>query len=347
MVIFSTITYAQKPINSIGLSAYYGYIFVHSPQVQKTEGARPRGVSVDWIWQLIDEKTWNTCNCYPRMGLSVSYFNFDNEYLGYGITPSYFIEPSFRIYKQLQFALRGSLGLSYLSNPYDPVTNPNNQSYSLPITGFLGISGGINLKITSRLNFSTAANFYHLSNGGISDPNKGIDWPTIRVGLDYALTNTEIPRREKIKKDYSKIPIRKEVYALLSGRNAANGEKTKYLIYGIGAGISKQVSGINALVAGIEWHHDLAAEEILKQQSKLAYDGRFGGLLGGNEFILGQFLFSQQLGYYWYTNNPDYPSFYQRYGLIYRTNNHLGLGINFKAHAEHAHFLDARVVWSF
>lgn len=162
---------------------HYGFIIAHSIAVQNTAGSHPRGVEVEFFKQRVDTASWTLCHCYPAKGWNFSYFDFDNTVLGNGFSVSYFLEPSYRISKRAEFRFRGNIGFSYLTNPYHIQQNPANLSYSSHISGYvqLGVSG--RYKIGRQWLALLGAQYQHLSNGGLKEPNKGINWPTISVGV--------------------------------------------------------------------------------------------------------------------------------------------------------------------
>lgn len=344
-----TICNAQvpKPALGLGLNAHYGFIFAHSQNIQNSDQSRPFGLDIDMAWQLLDEKTWKTCRCFPRMGFSATWFNYDNSVLGHSFNGIYFIEPAFVLGKGLQLGIKGSLGLSYLSNPYDAGSNPNNLSYSMPFAGYIGLSLGFHFPIMPTWEGSLFANYFHISNGGIKDPNKGIDWPTLSGGIAYKIRAQPLPQWKKSKTEKIETTPQVSVYGLLASRIVAVGDKERYLIYGFGLQMSRQISSLNELCVGAEWHTDLALGEHLRRQNRTEPDPSFGGLLLGHGFLLGRFVFSQHIGFYVYRPVRDFDRLYHRYGLMYNAGRHWQTGINFKAHAQYAHFMDFRLGYLF
>jgi hypothetical protein len=338
----------QTSIFSAGINAQYGMILVHSVKIQNTAGARPRGIQLEATWQKIGQQTWDNCYCYPHMGFSLTWFDYNNKILGQGVSTSYFIEPSFRLYRGFEISLKGQLGLSWLSNPYDKDANPNNMSYSLPVTGYVGVGLGTYISIGEKVRLKIFGNYLHVSNGGIRDPNKGIDWPTVGIGLNYVFNPTKIPVREKTTgRNFKGKKPRIDVFGFATVRLAEIGEKRQYLIYGAGATISKQVGILSAITGGVEWHDDEAERELQRRHNRSDLDYRFAGIAVGHEFLLGKFIFSQQLGTYLYKNTPDFPNYYHRWGLVFRSSQHFSYGVNLKAYSHHVHFLDFRTVYSF
>ena len=72
-----------------------------------------------------------------------------------------------------------------------------------------------------------------------------------------------------------------------------------------------------------------------------------GAVLVGHEFLLGKFIFSQRVGIYLYDESPYYDAWFHCWGIQYRANKYLGVGLNLKAHKHVAEYIDLRVVYSF
>ena len=97
---------SKKNIFSVALGVQYGFVFAHTESVQNTKGSYPYGVELLLSWQRNDQKTWDLCNCYPRKGLLLAYYNYDNDILGSGVASAYFIEPTYRLTKNFFPLLR-------------------------------------------------------------------------------------------------------------------------------------------------------------------------------------------------------------------------------------------------
>ena len=120
-----------------------------------------------------------------RKGLLLAYYNYDNEVLGKGFTGAYFLEPTYRIGKNIFFSFRTAAGLSYLNSPFDSITNPNNRSYSTNINVYLLVGLGLWFRLGDHWLVNPSINYNHESNGGMKQPNSGINWPTAGLTLSY------------------------------------------------------------------------------------------------------------------------------------------------------------------
>lgn len=352
LIFFCTYLQAQvatteRSLFSVGLSAHRGFIFAHSQDVQNTAGSYPWGIQLDLNWHKRNQKTWDECYCYPRTGFQIQYFNYDNAILGQSVHVNAYIEPYFNFRQRFQLSLKGMAGAAYLTNPFHPQRNPTNMSYSLPVSGFVALALGAHARMSNRMMIHAYANYNHISNGGIKDPNKGINWPTVSLGFDYALEDIQFPQREKTNnKNFKHKPLRYDVGTYISSKTVKAGEKARWPIYGFFASASKQVSMINALSAGTEIWADHALEERLKRD--LSDDSYIrSGVYIGNEFLMGRFILSQHIGLYLYSPTTYFDALYQRYGLLYRATKHSGVGVNVLAHRQVANFLDFRYAYTF
>ncbi|TAE04652.1 MAG: acyloxyacyl hydrolase, partial [Bacteroidetes bacterium] len=318
-----------------------GSIFAHSKSVENTAGSRPFGVEANAIWQKISQRVWDNCHCTPKTGISLSYYNYDNRYLGHSVNVGYFLEPNFRLAKRWELSLRGTFGLSYLTNPHHPIKNPRNQSYSLPISVYLLAGIGNHIKIDDKWRVGAFLNYQHISNGGLKDPNKGINWITSSLSVLYTPNPIDIPKRERAKFE-QKTPIDITLSALFTTKTAQVGDKRRHLIVGLQGEASKQIGRLSALSVALEGYHDASVARRLSDNHVEGNGWRVGALVG-HQFILGKFRFSQQIGYYLYQHNPYFDAWYHRWGIVYYLRPKWSIGFNMKAHRHIANFVDFRI----
>jgi hypothetical protein len=331
---------------SLGLAAHYGFIFAHSADVENTRGARPVGLHIDLVWQRFDQRSWETCACYPRHGISLNYFDYDNTVLGRGLHAAYFLEPTFRLGASTSLSVRGAVGLSYLTNPYDPVRNPGNQSYSMPLSAYLSLGAGVLQRFSDRWAAQLQASYLHTSNGGIQEPNKGINWPTLSLGVQYTPCPLPVPDRPlPPRRRYRDAPWTYELGTFLTTRTVGVGGKERFFIGGLNATMSRPIGRIHAWTITAEGAWDGVRRERFRQDQYPGGSPWWVGALTGHEFLLGKYRFGQQLGGYLYQDAPYYSRLYHRWYLVRRFGSAIHAGIGLKAHAQVANFLDFRAYY--
>jgi|AntAceMinimDraft_17_1070374.scaffolds.fasta_scaffold19546_2 hypothetical protein len=331
----------------LGIKQHYGFIILHTKAISQLKGSYPWAIEADFSWHLVGKKVWEAYHFYPRIGFFVSYFNFDNSsILGSGWSVIGYTEPFFMSHKKINFSIKGGAGLSYLTNPYDEIDNPDNLSYCLPLGGFVILNFGLNYRINQKLNLNIAATYNHISNGGVKQPNKGINFPTLTAGIDYTFNPVEFKKRPKIKLGNTDT-IKKRIDFILFGTTKAIGTESKrYPVFGACVKVSKRIKRLSALTIGAEWIVNDYLKQIIKKNNG-DDDHQRASVLLGHEFLMGKFIFSQQLGIYVYIPFRDNDPVYQRYGLAYRITDRMYAGINIKAHRHVADFTDIRIGFCF
>lgn len=336
-----------KAIKSYQASLHSGFIFAHSKEVQYTKGSRPRGIELSMTWQKNDERTWSLCNCFPQHGIIVAYYHFDNAVLGKGLQAAYLLEPWYKINNNNYASLKSAAGVAYLSNPYDPVENPSNQSYSTPLSVYLLLGVGWWHRITDEFWVAPHVQYQHTSNGGLNIPNKGINWPT--ASLTFSYRSKPLPVQTFSRSawhDEKNIRLDFGVFGISNREGGKpDGKSDRFLVAGVMWQAVKQIGRINNVSAGTEFNYDGKLGSRMQREAISGKPFQFG-ILVGHEFVLGRFLFSQRLGIYLYQAGNFFDLLYHRWGLLYRFNNRWAAGFNLKAHRHEADYTDMRIVYS-
>jgi len=335
-----------KPVKRYGLKIHQGFVLIHSRELRPIRNSYPTGLELDLAWQKVSQKAWESCLCYPKTGIALTIWDYDNpEVLGSGVTGMFYLEPVFGARHRISFSIRAAFGLSYQNKPYHETKNPNNLSYSTYVAFPLQLGGSMHIRLKPKWYLDITAVYNHFSNGGIQEPNKGINWPTAAVGVGYFLSRPDFKAR--VKKNWREDhppETRLDVNVFLAYKEPVS--KLYLFSPGLEVKWSRQIARINAITVGAEWMYD-NGDRFEMEEAGLSESPHKAGIAIGHEFLLGDFLFSQQFGYYFYKPFKDGQVVYQRYGLVHRTTPWLSLGIGLKAHGHVADFLDFRVGYTF
>ncbi len=346
---YSFSQYSSDSLNSVklvGLKIHKGTVLIHSRELRPIEDSYPTGIELDLAWHKISQKAWESCMCYPKLGIALTYWGYDNkEILGQGITGLFYFEPVFNTSGRVNYSLRAGLGLSYQNSPYDPVSNPDNLSYSTYLAFPLQLGGTVHFKIKSRWLLNGSLIYNHFSNGGVRQPNKGINWPSVGVGMAYYLKEFEFKKRANSHWRDKGSPQKRLDFTFFMAYEEPR-DNLFLLSPGLEIKWSRQFARVSAYTLGGEIMYDNATGYVLERSEDNSSPEK-AGLAVGHEFLLGKFVFSQQFGFYLINPNPIHSDVYQRYGLVYRINKTLSTGINLKAHGHVANFLDFRAGISF
>jgi hypothetical protein len=234
---------------------------------------------------------------------------------------------------------------------YDPVTNPLNKFYSSPISFFVLLSCGINYRINDKFNMCLSGSFNHISNAGIKHPNKGINYPTLGLGIDYRIH--PMPFAHRIKDKTQKlVPYKGRLDVCLFGTGKAEIRgNERYPVIGLLTSYTRVIGRINGLTLGMEFVADYADKKEIERKSLTKggkeTDHKYIAPLLGYDLLLGRFTFQIQVGAYIYSPFERWDPVFQRYGLSYYFYKSFYIGINMKSHRYVADFLDMRLGYSF
>jgi hypothetical protein len=108
--------------------------------------------------------------------------------------------------------------------------------------------------------------------------------------------------------------------------------------------LARKVSRIHSFSAAAEWHYsELLLHEINKAVSSAS--AHRAALLAGHDFLIGRFVFSQQIGIYIFDQFRYNDLLYHRWTLSYVHKTGLSAGVSLKAHRQVAEFTDVRIGW--
>lgn len=331
-----------------GARVHYGSMIIHSRAIKDIGNAYPLGMELTFGHHSATQKAWDACNCYPKTGVIAGLWDFNKpDILGHGFSATAFIEPVFGIHSRIPFSIRAGTGFIYLTRPFDPVTNPYNFSYSTCISFplLLGVSG--NFRLSRRLNMNLGLIYNHISNGGLREPNKGINWPTVSVGFDFLPANYNFPDRAISDwKPGDRKRMNTAVFVFGTAKQLNHEELKKYPVFGAEIRQSARVSRLSQLSLGAEVLYDGSHREEIRRDPLLCSDHKKAGLMAGHSFLLGRFVFSQAFGVYLYDPYKANDPVFQNYELIYRFGKHIEAGVGMKAHRHVADYLGFRIGYS-
>lgn len=330
-----------------GAQAHYGSILPHSSSIAHLTDGYLWGVQADISRIRYTQEAWNTCNCYSQTGISINYFDFRNPgILGGAISVAVFAEPQLT-YGRLNFSLRGGAGISYLTKVYHPEDNPQNLFFSDPWSGLLLLQLSSRFRVNNEWLLRLAGSYSHISNGGKRQPNKGMNFPTVALGMEYSLKYAAPVRRKKIPRvDKS---IRYYTGLFFNTRSVDESDfrsDERKIVIGLQGGFYKPFTRMHAAGLGFEASHDGALKVQARLNEEYADHHVVSGLIR-HHFLFGRFDFSQALGIYIHKEYPTPHGVFQRYAILYRIFKKLEVGFSLKAHLHTAEQMDIRVGFGF
>ncbi len=347
----SAVSRAQERPIHLGTKLHpAGSIIPHSEDIRQLAQGVPRGFQLEVSRFNISKESWESCHCFARTGWALSIFDYGKpKQLGQSYNLIYFVEPYLKPSGRLKFSYRAGMGLSYLTKVYDEQANPDNLFFSNQISGLLLVGLHASYELNPSWSLNSGVSYQHISNGGLRQPNKGMNFPTLTIGLDHVLRPYEgalpaysIPPTDKSIRFFTKL-----IWTNKTVDADDEWPEVQKNVVGLEAGVLKPISPNHGLSIGVEMLSDGAWEEQARRLNE-DYSPLSGNVLIGHHFLIGRFSFSQQAGIYTLKKYPRTPaSWYQRYGLDYMMTDHMQFGFTLKAHGHVAEIMDLRLGWVF
>jgi len=332
----------------VGAKFHGGFIIPHSKEIIDVSGTRPVGIQVDVGRVNRSVKAWNKCNCYSQVGLSFVYFNYQNpQVLGSSYNLVAYMEPLLTYRPRLNARFRAGAGLTYITDVYNADSNPTNLFFSSTLSGFLMVGFSAHYKVSNHTNASVGIHYNHISNGGLQQPNKGMNFPTLNLGVEYMLNP------ETIRPQTFKAVVDKQVHPLVGAfgnlrtvQSSDAGPTVNLWQLGIYGGILRKFTTTNAWLVTAEVSHDASIEEKGRREGE-EVSPWLVSILAGHQFCFGRFGFSQQIGHYTYRDYAFRTNFFQRYVISYLVAKRVSFGVSLKAHRAEAEQMDVRAAYVF
>lgn len=330
---------AQSNIR-LGVSASYGSIIAHSSELLPISQTHPWGISGSIQFMGTQKKDWETCNCFYYLGMKLTYDNFSNPHVlgsAWGISGTF--EPILWRKDHWVFSLHSGIGFSYLNKVFHPDSNPQNLFFSAPISFLVFVAPTLEYRFAPLWSANMALTYNHISNGGQSQPNKGINYPMLGIGLNHYYQSFELP-------DYTSSALSRDwgyFVELAYTNKQATWSTYRKPVFTFAAVAFKPLTTFNAVGGGLEMNKDFS---IAVEESR--WEALMPAPFISHHFILGRMEFSQRMAFY--AHKPvgynDY-RFYQRYILQYRAWSKLQIGMGLKVHGHEAENIDFRLGWRF
>lgn len=178
----------------VSLQTQAGFIIPHAADLRAISQSTPVSVALEYSRTNLGRAAYERCNCFARIGTYLGYTAFNNPAeLGRTYGAGAFFEPLIRPTGRLFFSVRATAGLAWLTRVYNEQTNPRNTFFSAPLSGLLALSAATHWRISPHLQASVSANYNHISNGGTRQPNRGMNYPTLGLGLTYVPRPLPLP----------------------------------------------------------------------------------------------------------------------------------------------------------
>lgn len=315
----------------------YGFIIPHAADLKTVADSYPLSWNLSWQRMGTSQRNWEACNCFHYLGLHLSYLDFgDKDVLGQAYALSGSFEPVLWRNDSWSLNLSSGMGLVYLNRIHHPDDNPLNNFFSSHLSFLLFVAPALEYRMNDRWGARLSVNYNHISNGGQKQPNRGMNFPQLGLGLHYFPDRKDLPAYEAAER------MTNWFWGLESGittRKIGNGDRREPSL-SLAGHLSRVLGPVNGLAAGAELELDY---------TQGGHQQPITAPFLAHSFLPGRFVFSQRMA--WYLTKPEGAferhRFYQRYVLMFNLISGLDIGVSLKAHGHTASNIDFRVGWRF
>lgn len=345
LFLIGTSTFAQNDFYKLnfGLQSAIGFAWAHDDKVSTIKDTYLSNLTFEISKYHFGNMAEKLCKKGYYNGFQFSYFRFNNDILGHSYIASYFLEPILLKTENIKLSLRAALGLAYANNPHDSITNPLNKNYSLCVNPYLNLGLNVRYQINGGSAIKACVHYNHISNGNIQDPNYGLNFPSMSLGIEKTINTYK--NTQKIIDEKSNWRLDLALFA--SNKSSTLSLKDRFWVYGLGLNLSRKVNLLHAYTIGAEYMADESVRFLYQMELRKGRSFYRLGANVGHEFLLGsKFIFSQQIGVYIFNQTPYISWIYHRWGLNYKLTENIMIGSNLLADLQKANFLDLRMTYS-
>ncbi len=332
---------------ALGVDFSWGTILKHSKQIAPLAYNDPKGAELTIFKLNHTDKAIEHLGYYAYAGAGIRYVNFSHPEIGKSLQLYGFIEPVLFRNQIITSTLRAGTGAAYLSNIYHPTNNPRNKFFASHIAFLLTTNLSIRLKVTDQLHLTTSIHYNHISNGGIKQPNYGMNYPSLSVGVLYEPNKVIIQplTREKFDRSTETLTL---FFGLLSSfkvhTEENSGKQEMTFMHGISVYSNYRISRLSRINGGLNYFADGYLKNSLIRSGE-STDHRRVGLFIGHDLLFGQLTLTTNLGAYIYSPKRAKDPVYQKYILFYAVSKWFSTGVFMIAHGDAADTMGLHLVF--
>ncbi|MBT8259035.1 MAG: acyloxyacyl hydrolase [Bacteroidia bacterium] len=329
--------------STLDINYFKGNIALHNNDILHLITGHPEGMILAWNKKTFGDKTWHQRYNYPDYGVSLSYQDMKNEFLGknyglYGHYNFYFLNR--------QFMFRIGQGIAFTTHPYDKLENPRNNAFgSKLMSSTYAMLNYKKERIFKRFGIQAGLSMIHYSNANVKAPNTSVNSITASLGVVYNLDDEDPEYKYDLSADEKFTePIRYNL-VFRSGINESDVVGSgRFPFYIFSAYADKRINHKSAFQFGGDLFFSKFLEELIKYNAAAFpetdvdadTDYKRAGLFIGHELFINKLTLITQLGYYVYYPYDFEGRTYQRIGLNYYFSDRWFGSLTLKSHAAKA-----------
>lgn len=333
---------------SIGSRFHFGSYLITKSKAEYIKDSYSSYGEVFFQFQTKGKSDWEISHGYPQWGISFLYGNTGSrQYIGR--MSSVYVWLNLPVIKSNRYtgSILAGTGPGWVSKPFDINTNPKNTLIGTRLNAFIHFAFQNEIMLSKRFGLGAGLNFLHLSNGGTTLPNLGINTPSIFAGMRYGFGEPMKVERT-VKSDFKK-SFRYQAFTSMSLKQAPWIGGNYYAINVLQAEASYRIKRNYSLGLGAMFTYNRSLDFFPLENPSYEKRGQKKlqiGSYGSYEHFFGRLSVPVQLGVYIY-NRAKSPFLFQQFGLRYGFTRHLSAELLLKSHMGQADFIHTGIGYIF
>ena len=348
--------------NHLSVGIMKGFLMPHHEDMQQMyahiQGVQLQYLSTDLTWENNKKFKTGSIKYAQRLGFVFSAIDLGTNISGKAFSGGLLISTDLMGNKGNKIDWRSSLklalGLGYLTQKYDAITNSENRAIGSHINGYMQLGLSIEKNIYKNSMMFLEFGLAHFSNACWKFPNLGVNLPYFQVGIGYPLNSCpsikNLDKQKQLNQQLSFLPWRKSVSIRL-GKKEIDLDDDRVFMNGVAEfTLENWISKRSNFRYAISYFHDRTYQ--FKKFDKMP-NYSFAGtseitVSAGYETRFGKFGIITDFGIYLY--KPDFKkktAYYEGIGCSYAINPNCKAVVRLKANKTIADFAEFGLTYLF
>ncbi len=333
---------------SVGIQGHYGSFLINKAKAEYIRDSYTSLAEIYFQKQTAGSRHWERSHKLPQWGFSYIYGNTGSrKYIGNLHAISAYITAPLIRKANYQMGFRLGAGPGWVNKPFDIHTNPKNTLIGTRLNAYILMMLQNEFRLSPRLSVNAGLSFIHVSNGGTSLPNLGLNTPAISAGLRYSFEK-EIEAPDEKQRDSFNNKINYRLFTSIGVKQAPWIGGKHYLINVLQAEAARRFAANHVYGAGLILYYNRSLEfDPLETPADQKNKKRLqAGIYGFYEHFFGKLSIPLQAGAYIY-NRDRFPFLFQQFGFKVQVSKHLNTGVLLKIHSGQADFIHTGIGYTF
>lgn len=337
-LVHASLLYGQARRSDWAISggAVAGVLLPHHSEMRYLVDGHIKSAELNIHLRTDGTKDWHHWYNFPTWGISLNYFDFSTDLLGWGTSAIFGVGLDLDQKKRIQ--LKMGVGGGYIDRPFNLDENFQQTAIGSHINASLSMGLHTTIRISDHWELQPGLTIHHFSNGAFKVPNSGINMALLKLIVAYDGSGGINPEREEKKPEANQASL---FFGSTFGfKQTAPFYNTRYFAMNVFTTWQKRLTPKTSLGGEFGMNYNASNMARHEERKKPVQPGdNYRAFLGVHHMLhFDPFAFRFQVGGYLWPSFEEDGLIFFRYHLVYqmeKMNFFVGLKSHF-AKADHA-----------